>query len=134
VARALGARLAAAGPPGPAGAPTVLVLDAGPAPENQTGPLRRFAPDLVILVDAARMQAAPGTIRWLPWEATVGLPGSTHTLPASLLARYLTAELGCAVALLGIQPLDMEIGHPMSPSVAQAVSEVVGGLAELFGI
>jgi hydrogenase 3 maturation protease len=122
VAHALTARRAAAATAGrPAGAPALLLLDAGSAPENQTGPLRRFAPDLVVLVDAARMDEPPGTVRWLPWEDTVGLPGSTHTLPASLLARYLTAELGCAVALLGIQPLYTDLGRPMSSPVAQAV-------------
>lgn len=134
MARALSTRLAAAEKAGrPPDAPTLLVLDAGPAPENQTGPLRRFAPDLVILVDAARMAEPPGTVRWLPWEQTVGLPGSTHTLPASLLARYLTAELACEVALLGIQPLDIEIGR-MSAPVAQAVADVSAGLAALLGI
>ncbi len=135
MARALAARVSAAEKAGRAsGAPTLLVLDAGPAPENHTGPLRRFAPELVILVDAARMDEPPGTVRWLPWEETVGLPGSTHTLPASLLARYLTAELGCDVALLGIQPLDTEIGRPMSAPVARAVGEVTAGLADLLGL
>ena len=40
-------------------------MEAGPAPENFTGPLRRFRPDLVLLVDAAQMDAEPGTIGWL---------------------------------------------------------------------
>jgi hydrogenase 3 maturation protease len=33
----------------------VLVVEGGSAPENHTGPLRRFAPDLVLLVDTAQM-------------------------------------------------------------------------------
>lgn len=40
-----------------------LVLDAGTAPENFTGPLRRFRPDFVLLVDAAQLSAEPGTSR-----------------------------------------------------------------------
>ena len=135
MARRLAARLgAAAGAGRPPHAPALLILDAGPAPENQTGPLRRFGPDLVVLVDAARMEEPPGTLRWLPWQETVGLPGSTHTLPAALLARYLTAEIGCEVALLGIQPLGTEMGRPASPPVAAAIAEAVAGLAELLQI
>ena len=64
----------------------LLVVDAGPAPENCTGPLRRFDPDLVILIDAAEMNEAPGTIRWLAWQETSGLSASTHTLPPYVLA------------------------------------------------
>ena len=82
----------------------LLVIEAGPAPENFCGTLRRFYPDLVVLADAAQMGMQPGTVRWLPWQETTGLSASTHTLPLHILAQYLTAELGCEVALLGIQP------------------------------
>jgi hydrogenase 3 maturation protease len=131
VVRALAGRLARTDAPAEPG-PTLLILDAGPAPESQTGPLRRFAPDLVVLVDAARMGEPPGTVRWLPWQETVGLPGSTHTVPLSLLAQYLTTELACQVALLGIQPLDTEIGSPVSPPVQEAVDGIVTALVELL--
>jgi Ni,Fe-hydrogenase maturation factor len=60
------------------------------------------------------------------------MPGSTHTLPLSLLATFLTADLGCEVALLGIQPLDTEIGSPLSLPVRQAVDGVVSVLVELL--
>lgn len=106
-----------------------LAIEAGPAPENCTGPLRRFGPDLVLLVDAARMGEPPGTVRWLDWRAAGGFGASTHTLPLSMLARYLTAELGCVVALLGIQPADLGAGASLSPPVRQAVDRVARALA-----
>jgi len=118
----------------PPRAPVLLILDAGPAPENQTGPLRRFAPDLVILVDAARMEVSPGVVRWLAWEETTGLSGSTHTLPPATLATYLTAELGCEVALLGIQPTAVEFEASLSPAAEQAVHDVVAGLAQILQV
>ena len=108
----------------------LLVIDAGPAPENQTGVLRAFRPDLVLLVDAAQMNEAPGAVRWIDWQDTTGLSASTHTLPPYMLARFLVAEFGCAVALLGIQPLGNQIDAPLSPVVQQAVEAVVDGLAE----
>ena len=118
----------------PAGAPVLLVVDAGPAPENQTGSLRRFAPDLVILVDAARMDAAPGVVRWLAWQETIGLAGSTHTLPPATLATYLTGELGCEVALLGIQPQAVDFDAPLSATADEAVQDVVAGLAQILQV
>jgi hydrogenase 3 maturation protease len=112
-------------------APDRLVIVAGHAPENHTGAIRRFAPDLVLLVDAAQMDAPPGTVRWLSLSEIDGLSASSHTLPLSLLAHYLAATLGCQVALLGIQPLGTEIGAPLSPAVAVAVTAVTTRLSHL---
>jgi hydrogenase maturation protease HycI len=108
----------------------VFVINAGPAPENITGLLRRFDPSLVLLVDAAQMNQAPGTVHWLDWKDTVGVSASTHTLPPHVLAGYLTAELGCKVALLGIQPSNTcVLGAPLSPEVQRAVDSVVQTLS-----
>ncbi len=111
---------------------TLLAIEGGPAPENCTGTLRRFGPDLVILADAALMDEAPGAICWLDWQDTTGLSASTHSLPPYLLARYLTTELGAQVALLGIQPGQNAVGDPLSPAVRRAVAEVVAGLAGIL--
>jgi len=113
----------------------LLVIDAGPAPENQTGPLRAFRPDLVLLIDAAQMNEPPGTVCWVDWQDTTGISASSHTLPLYMLAKFLTFELGCELGLLGIQPSQNEIDSPLSPVVQQAVDEVVHGLSEtLLGL
>jgi hydrogenase 3 maturation protease len=112
----------------------LLVIDAGPAPENQTGRLRLFHPDLVLLVDAAQMNEIPGVVRWLSWQETTGISASTHSLPPYVLAQYLTAEFGCEVALLGIQPLRNLADQPLSPVVQAAVNEVVQGLGEALSV
>lgn len=106
----------------------LLVVDGGPAPENVTGLLRRYAPDLVVMVDAVVMDCPPGTIRWVDWEKASGLSASTHTLPLNCLARYLVDELGCEVALLGIQPGHALFDAPLSPPVDAAVNALADGL------
>jgi len=103
----------------------VLVMDAGHAPENMTGELRRFAPDVIMLMDAAEMGELPGTVRWIPMEALDGMSASTHSMPLSMLAGYLTLELPCAVALLGIQLRSNGFGDIVSPEVLQAIDEIV---------
>lgn len=112
--------------------PDLLLLNSGVAPENETGVLRRFAPDLVLLLDAAQMDAPPGTVRWVSCELLSGVSASTHSLPLSLLATYLQAELGCQVALLGIQPATNEVGAPLSLPVRAAVETVAEALAGLL--
>jgi hydrogenase 3 maturation protease len=103
----------------------LLIIEAGLAPENTTGELRKFAPDLVLIMDAAEMREKPGTIQWIPEEAIDGMSASTHSLPLSMLARYLTLDLNCTVTLLGIQPGSNEVGGEISPEVLQAIQEIV---------
>jgi hydrogenase 3 maturation protease len=105
--------------------PGVLLIDGGTAPENFTGPLRRFRPDLVVEIDAADHGEAPGTAAWIDWRDADGMSASTHTLPPSVLATFLSNDLGCRVTLLGIQPATLETGQCLSPAVAAAVSKLV---------
>ena len=110
----------------------VLLLEAGLAPENFTGPLRRFRPDLVLLIDAAEMGEKPGTIRALDWQASEGFGPSTHLQPPSTLAEFLAAELGCQVGLVGIQPHQLEFEAGISPAVGRAVARLARMCGLLF--
>ena len=108
----------------------LFICEAGQAPENWTGRLREFVPDLILIVDAADMGKEAGTIQWIPEECIESMSASTHSLPLSMLARYLTLELGCKVLFLGIQPASIEIGEMVSPQVLRAVDETARGLVE----
>ncbi len=110
----------------------ILVLEAGPAPENSTAELRSFAPDIVLLIDAADMGKEPGAIEWISEDDIDGMSASTHSLPLSMLAQYLNLELGCKVMLLGIQLVSNEVGEEVSVEVLDAVKEIVNGLEEVI--
>lgn len=112
-----------------AGQEHILLVEAGPVPENFTGPLRRFSPGLVLFVDAAQMNEPPGTVRLVDWREASGISAVTHSMPIYVLAGYLASELGCVVALLGIQPGGNELAQRLSPPVQRAVQEVIAGLA-----
>jgi hydrogenase 3 maturation protease len=141
VARLLQASLAGAGSLTSAGrvatAGPVMIVDAGPAPENYTGPLCRFQPHVVLFVDAAQIDEPPGTIRYVPWAELVessysGLGASTHALSPLVLSTFLIAELGCQVALIGIQPAGDAVAAPLSPRVAEAVDSLVLSLLRVL--
>jgi hydrogenase 3 maturation protease len=121
VVRALAARMAAT--------PGLLLIDGGTAPENFTGPIRRFRPDLIVEIDAAHQEQPPGTLAWLDWREADGMSASTHTLPPSVLASYLTSDLGCQMALIGVQPASLEMGRPLSPEVEAAADCLAAQLA-----
>ncbi len=113
---------------------TVLFIDAGHAPENCTADLRRFAPEIVLLIDAADMDELPGAIRWIEMDQLDGMSASTHTLPLSMLAKYLTLELNCTVALLGIQSKFNGVGEVVSVEVKDAIAQVTNELATVINL
>jgi hydrogenase maturation protease len=84
----------------------------------------------LLIVDAAEIDETPGTVKWIPEESIDGMSASTHSLTLCMLARYLTLELNCTVALLGIQPGSNTVGDDISSEVAQAVQEIVDELDE----
>ena len=111
---------------------SVLVLEAGHAPENCTAVLRRFAPDIVLLIDAADMGEAPGAIHWIDMDEIDGISATTHTLPLSMLAEYLSLELNCEVSLLGIQPGSVEVGERVCAEMLHSVREIVDEISTII--
>lgn len=109
---------------------SVLLLDVGAAPENFTGSLRRFMPDVVIFIDAVVMNKVAGHVQFVDLQNTAGYIASTHTLSLRLLANYLQSELHCSVFLLGIQPLQTDLCNCVSPSVQQSLNSVVQILSD----
>jgi hydrogenase 3 maturation protease len=107
----------------------LLIIEAASAPESFTGPLRRFAPDVVLLIDAADLGGPPGTVTWIDPGTVGGVGASTHTLPLHVFASYLETTIGCAVGIIGIQPASLAFDAPVSTAVQAAVSAVVDGLA-----
>jgi hydrogenase 3 maturation protease len=108
----------------------VIVIEAGQAPENITAELRRFEPQVVVLIDAALMDADPGDVIWIPWETTSGMSACSHSLPLSMLARYLTLEFTCTVHLLGIQPAHNDPERCVSPAVQAAIDDICRTLCQ----
>lgn len=106
-----------------------LVLDAGPAPENFTGKLRDFAPDLLLLVDAVQINEPPGTIRLLEINAIEPYSMTTHSLSPHLLIAHLQLELNCIVRVLGIQVEQVSIGSGLSPAVQASIKQIVQAFA-----
>lgn len=103
----------------------LLIVDAGAAPESYIGALRRFGPSLVLVLDAADLNAVPGTIMWVPWQEADGATICPHTLPLSMFAGYLERTIGCEVALLGIQPDCCDRGAGLTPAVRESVESAV---------
>ena len=103
------------------------VFLAGTTPENYTGTIRRLSASHVIFIDAADMGKKPGTIEIIEKDRIANVTVSTHNVPLSLLADYLTDDIGCKVIMLGIQPEGSPLQRKTSP-----IKEAIRKLALLL--
>jgi len=103
-------------------APSWTVIDGGSAPENVAHQVQTFAPQTVLIVDAADMALAPGDVRLVD-DASIAdmFIMTTHNLPLSFLIERLR-ETVPRVLFLGIQPDIVAFGFPMTEPVRNAVT------------
>jgi hydrogenase 3 maturation protease len=100
------------------------VLDGGPVPENSLHLVRDLQPELILVVDAAEMGLATGSIRHLSEDDIVDqLLMTTHNLPLTFLINALK-EIAPEVRFLGIQPSVIAFSYPVSSGVQNAVAEI----------
>ncbi|MFH1180437.1 MAG: hydrogenase maturation protease, partial [Candidatus Bathyarchaeota archaeon] len=88
-----------------------------------TGKVEKFNPTHVLLLDAANFRGSAGETKLITGEQIGGQAVSTHSLPLNIFISYIEKSLNLSVLLLGIQPLSIGLGEPMSkPLEAAAVS------------
>jgi len=101
-------------------------------PENTTGEIRKFHPDLVLILDAARGGYKPGTVFIVEKSEIEDDSVSTHTISLALLVAYLEETIGCKVMVLGIQPLNLGLGENVSLPVKTNAERLAAFLANVF--
>ena len=117
----------------PAGSRKARAWSGGAAPENLTGEVKRFAPELLLAVDAVDMGAEPGDVAIVPMEAIGGVSFSTHKLPLPIVLDYLVEEIGCEVWVLGIQIGGLGFLGEITPAVRETVEALTAELLSLLG-
>lgn len=103
-----------------------LVINAGTVPENFTGKIRSERPSHILIVDAVEMREEPGTVRLIERDSISEYSISTHAMPLSFLVRYLEDQGAYRIALMGVQPENLEFGTGLSPPVEDAVHDLAG--------
>lgn len=106
----------------------VRVIRAEDVPENFTGRIREFGPDLVVIVDAARGGKRAGSVFPVDVSAIAFEDLSTHKVPLSAFVRYLDEDIGAKTLILGIQPAAVVFGGPVSAVVRKAAERVAASL------
>lgn len=108
----------------------LLLIAGSTAPENFTGVIKNFKPDVLFIVDAAKMDLDAGEIRVLDADDINGLSFSTHMLPLPVMLQFLRIETDCEVVCIGIQPESTEFGSEMCEQVKSAVESLAQLIAK----
>jgi hydrogenase maturation protease len=112
------------------GLPGVELLDGGTLSFTLAGPIARA--DGLIVIDAARLDALPGTVRSFEGDALDSYLRGRHTsvhevgLADLMDITRLTGDLPRHRCLIGVQPQSLTWGERPTPEVAVALPRVVG--------
>ena len=110
----------------------ILLLAGSTAPENFTGLICSFNPELLVVVDAAHLGGKPGDISIIEESQLKDEGFSTHMLPFSVMLQYLRKHSIRETILLGIQPRSMEFGFEPCSEVTETVEELAVFLSKTF--
>ena len=108
------------------------VFDTGQVPENFVGPVRRAAPDAIVLVDAADFGGEPGEVRVVSAADVRGLTIGTHATPLSMFMTTISEETGARAYLVAIQAKSTALGGTMCGEVSESVRRIVSELEGLL--
>jgi hydrogenase 3 maturation protease len=103
----------------------VKLLDAGMAPENYTGKIKKIKPDTLIMVDAIDFGGKPGNIKIIEEAEIKAQSLSTHNVSLKTFVDFLRADLpDLKVFIIGIQPKQIDYGTELSLEVQKAVDKL----------
>ena len=101
----------------------VRLIECETVPESYILEIEAFKPSHILLIDAALLGLAAGEARLFLPEQVAGYSAvSSHVLPLRVFSDYLKDSTGAKVALLLIQPKNVEFGEGLSAEL-QVASE-----------
>jgi hydrogenase 3 maturation protease len=106
----------------------VYLVECETVPESFIGPITKFKPTHILLIDAGLLNQKPGSSKLVdPEEMTEQTAISTHALPLQIFCEYLAKTTNAKIALLVIQPKDTSFGEGLTAELEETTKRL-GGL------
>lgn len=103
----------------------VLLIECETVPESFIEQITDFDPSHILLIDAAILKLDPGDARLVePEQLELSRTFSTHKLPLRIFCEYMTEVTKAKIALLLIEPKNVEFGEGLTSEV-EACSEII---------
>jgi len=112
----------------------VCLLECETIPESYLLDIEEFHPTHVLLIDAAFLGQKPGYASLVEAEQISDYSAvTTHLLPLRIFCEYVKQATGAKIALLLVEPKNMEFGEGLSVEVQEAAERLTKVLLGLFG-
>jgi hydrogenase 3 maturation protease len=109
----------------------VRLIECETVPESFVDEIVEIMPSHVLLIDAALLGLMPGTAHLYDAEEVTNVPTiSTHTLPLKVFCEYVRQLTGAKIALLLIEPKNVDFGEGLTPEVEAAAAKVEAALLD----
>jgi hydrogenase 3 maturation protease len=104
----------------------VHLIECETVPESFMDEIVELKPSHVLLIDAAVLGLKPGAVRLYDVEKVANIPSiSTHTLPIRIFCEYINHMTKTKIALLLVQPGNVDFGEGLTPAVAVSAERIV---------
>ena len=111
----------------------VHLIECETVPESFMDEIVELQPSHVLLIDAAVMGLDSGEIRLFDSNKVTNLPAiSTHTLPIRIFCDYISQMAKSKIALLLVEPQNVEFGEKLSEKVDSSANWIVNILLKLL--
>lgn len=110
---------------------TIQIITAESNPENFIGPIVRFSPRHVLLVDAIAGEDISKIIV-LPWQEELVLDTYLFSLPLTNFCTFLQREISCQITLIGITIASPVMSTSITPPVLAAGQQIVDFLQKTY--
>jgi hydrogenase 3 maturation protease len=111
----------------------ICLIECETIPENYLLEIEEFKPSHVLLIDAAMIGLTPGEACLIPPEQVQEfLTFSSHILPLRVFNDYLKKSTNSQVALLLIQPKNVELGETITTELVNTAKQIESMLIKLL--
>ncbi len=110
----------------------LILINCGVVPENFTKVLKNENPSHILMVDAAIMGKSPGTMSPIDVERISNVGFSTHSLPMSIIVKYIKHYINTDILIIGIEPKTIDFGKPLSNEIYKKNLEFTKTLVDVL--
>jgi hydrogenase 3 maturation protease len=112
-------------------AKNLYLINAGTVPDFFTDILKEINPTHILIIDCALMDKNAGEVKIIKEDEIINYSFSTHTLPLSIIVKYLKKFINAEIIILGIQPKIIDF-CPISEEVKLSGDKLVDMLIKII--
>jgi len=111
----------------------IFLIECETVPESYIEPIIKFSPSHVLLIDAALLGLEPGRCKLVDVKQLAKYPAiSTHALPLRIFCELIEEMTQAKIALLAVEPKEVDCGEGLSPELEETSNKVVDTLLRVL--